>query len=300
MGALERGAVLGSVAVGPSLPVRIMAAINVSPESFYRGSVSTTPRAIAAAAEKAVEDGAELLDLGAMSTAPYLKAEITEEAEMERVRVALEAVAGTRATVSVDTVRASVADAALRHGATVLNDVTGLKHDERMASVVRERGASLLAMAHSAADSGEGPARRVAKALRETMRIAERAGLDERRLVLDPGIGFFREEGAGLAYSPQRRMPWYRWDCEVLANLKALQRLGRPICVGVSRKSFIGKLAGLESPDERLPGSLAATALAVSNGASMVRTHDVRETVQAVRVAEAISRRIGRPGRQPS
>ena len=128
----------------------------------------------------------------------------------------------------------------------------------------------------------------------ETLRIARRAGIDDGSVVLDPGIGFFREEGTGRAYSRQKLMPWYEWDVKVLADLRKLEPLGRPICVGVSRKSFLGKIAGVKEPEERLAASLAASAVAVMNGASMIRTHDVGETLQAVRVAEAIQAR-GRP-----
>jgi dihydropteroate synthase len=131
----------------------------------------------------------------------------------------------------------------------------------------------------------------VRESLRRTLAIARRAGIQEESIVLDPGIGFFREEGAGRAYSPQGLMPWHEWDSVVLADLGELRVLGRPLCVGLSRKSFLGKILKLDDPGERLPGSIAATAMAVMNGADMIRTHDVKETVQAVRVVEAIMRR---------
>lgn len=286
----DKPAKLGSVSLGPGLPVRIMAAVNVSPESFYKGSVATTPEEISSRVKKAVEDGADIVDIGAMSTAPYLhKNETSEEVELSRIKRALDAISEVcNVDVSIDTLRASVADASLRAGASVVNDVSGLKNDPEMAKVIREHGASLLAMAHSSRLSKAKPIAQVRHSLKETLRIAEKAGIDNRRIVLDPGIGFFREEGTGEAYSPQKLMPWHEWDCHVLANLRELEPLHRPLCVGLSRKSFLGKILSLERPDERLPASLAATAIAVMNGASMIRTHDVKETVQAVRVAEAI------------
>ena len=268
-----------------------MAAINVSPESFYKGSVAVTGRDVLARVRKAAEDGADLVDIGAMSTAPYFKGEVSGETETSRLLAALKAISdsgGTRLPISVDTVRASVADAALENGASVINDVSGLLNDGAMAGVIKDHGASLLAMAHSPHASLEMPMMRVRRALKETLEVAKSAGIDERRIVVDPGIGFFREGGAGRAYSPQKTMPWYEWDCQVLAHLRDLRSLGRPICVGLSRKSFLGKILDLESPDERLPASLAATAVAVLNGASLIRTHDVKETVQAVRAVEAI------------
>jgi dihydropteroate synthase len=113
------------------------------------------------------------------------------------------------------------------------------------------------------------------------------AGVPATRVVVDPGIGFFRRQA----------VPWHDWDCRVLAGLPALRRLGRPIAVGVSRKSFIGALAGATDPAQRLPGSLAGAAAAVLGGAHLIRAHDVPETVQAVRVAQAIGRARGGVGR---
>ncbi len=287
-----RYANLGGVRVGPREPVRLMSAINVSPESFYKGSVAKGGRKIAAQVRTAIEQGADLIDVGGMSTSPYLAGEVSEHVEGERIRGALAAIleAGGGTTVSVDTMRSSVAAIALKGGASVVNDVSGLKYDPAMARVIRDNGASLLAMAHSSTDSAARPIPRILAALRETIAIADRNGIERRKIVLDPGIGFFREEGLGPAYSPQRSMPWYAWDLEVLGKLNKLETLGRPLCVGLSRKSFMGEVLGLDKPDDRLPASLAATAIAVVNGASLIRTHDVKETLHAVRIAEALKR----------
>ena len=292
---------LGSVEVGDRFPVRIMAAINASPESFYKGSVAMTSQDISKRVVQAIDEGADLIDIGGSSTAPYLKTEVSEEVEISRVRAALRAIADTvgegETTVSVDTVRASVADMALRAGASVVNDVSGLKGDAAMSMIVKERGASLLAMAHSSGSSSLRPVARTSSALGETLRIAEKAGIDERLIVLDPGIGFFRNEVGNRTTSLQRLMPWYEWDCEVIANLRRLSSLGRPFGVGVSRKSFLGGALKIQTPEERLPGSLAVTAIAVMNGAQLVRTHDVKETLQAVRAAEAVRARVPRATR---
>jgi dihydropteroate synthase len=269
---------LGSVWVGEGHPVRVMAAINVSPESFYKGSVAKGRKAITAQVRAAVEEGADIIDIGGMSTSPYLGGEVSAEAEADRVKDAIVTAKelGLDTPVSVDTLRASVAEAALKAGASIVNDVSGLKNDPKMGGVVKQRGASLLAMAHSRRDSAAKPIPRVLGALRETLRMAERDGLDARGIVLDPGIGFFREEGLGRAFSPQKVMPWYEWDLEILANLEELGALGRPVCVGLSRKSFLGRVLELERPEDRLPASLAATAIAVMNGATLIRAHDVR------------------------
>jgi dihydropteroate synthase len=277
-----------------------MAAVNASPESFYKGSVASSAKAVSRRVRQAVEGGADVIDIGGASTAPYLEAGVSEEVERSRVLAALgaatEALEGRRTPISVDTVRASVADAALRGGASIVNDVSGLKDDPLMPKVVREMGASLLAMAHSKRTSNAGPIAQVRSALGESLRLAERAGIEVDRIALDPGIGFFRDQ-AGRTSSRQTVMPWYEWDCEVVANLRALRSLGRPLGVGLSRKSFLGKILELDKPEHRLAGSLAVTAIAVMNGAHLVRTHDVGETLQAVRVAEAVRARGQRGSR---
>jgi dihydropteroate synthase len=292
---------LGRVWVGDGFPVRIMAAINVSPESFYKGSVAEGAEEVEARVRTAIDEGADLIDIGGASTAPYLEAGVSEEVERARavagVRAAVGAVGGRKTAISVDTVRATVADAALKEGASVVNDVSGLKGDPGMTKVVRERGASLLAMAHSAEGSRMRPISLVRRSLKQTLRIVEKAGIDARLVVLDPGIGFFRNEARNDTTSLQKLMPWYEWDCEVIANLAKLRSLGRPIGVGVSRKSFLAGALKVKSPEDRLPGSLAVTAIAVMNGAQLVRTHDVRETLQAVRAAEAVKARSRRAGR---
>jgi dihydropteroate synthase len=124
------------------------------------------------------------------------------------------------------------------------------------------------------------PVDAVAHLLSESLALAAAAGIPADAIVVDPGIGFFRRAG----------LPWHEWDCAVLARLERLRALGRPICVGLSRKSFIGALTGEPDPAGRLPGSLAATALAVLGGAAVIRTHDVAETRQAVQVAQAVRR----------
>jgi len=116
--------------------------------------------------------------------------------------------------------------------------------------------------------------------LEESLGLARAAGIEPSRIAVDPGIGFFRNQG----------LAWHEWDCAVLAGLHRLRALERPVCVGVSRKSFIGAVAGEDDPARRLPGSLAATTVAVLGGAQLIRTHDVEETIQAVKVAEAIRR----------
>jgi dihydropteroate synthase len=129
---------------------------------------------------------------------------------------------------------------------------------------------------------GGQPIERVISALKQSLQIAEAAGISFDKIVIDPGIGFFR----------RTEYPWYIWDCSVIANLRKLRTLKRPIHVGASRKSFIGKILNQEDPGQRLFGSLSAAAIAVFNGAHLIRTHDVKATVEAVRLAEYIRKNL--------
>lgn len=307
-------AILAGVFLGEGLPVEVMGALNVSPESFYGDSVYVGDDELIRAALAMVEAGAALIDVGARSTAPYGDASLGEAAERDRLGHAIERLAGKLPVpISADTCRPEPARAALEAGARVLNDVSGLA-DGRVASLAARHGASLILMASPRAiglgpgssttpapspeadvrarasdhayDRGPGagpqpdpgPVATVWRFLEEALARVRAARIPEERVVLDPGVGFFRRE----------TISWHEWDVRVLAGLSALRPLGRPLCVGVSRKSFVGALTGRRAPGERLPGSLAATTVAVLNGAALIRTHDVRETRDAVRVAERI------------
>ncbi|MEK7879157.1 MAG: dihydropteroate synthase [candidate division NC10 bacterium] len=274
---------LGGVTVGEGCPVALIGVLNVSPESFYPGSIYRAPDDLLRAAEAMVEAGARILDVGAMSTAPYLPTRISEAEEANRLAAAVHLLATKLgAPISADTTRSGPARAALEAGATIINDVSGLTVDPAMASLVAKRSAGLIVMASERGGAEiASPVNLVLGLLDESLRIAREAGVTAERTVVDPGIGFFRRQ----------RLPWSEWDIAVLANLRPLHALGRPLCVGVSRKSFLGAILGQDDPRDRLPGSLAATALAVVNGAHLIRTHDVAETCQAVRVAEAIKGR---------
>ena len=273
---------LASVRVGDTLPVRIMAILNVSPESFYSGSVHTSLEQIVETAQTLASEGADIIDIGAMSTAPYLKTAISSAQETERLAQAIEAVAAAVSTpISADTKRAQPAQAALSAGARIINDVSGLKHDPAMAPLIARFGAGAILMASEEQQpQSAAPVERIRNALTESLTRAEHAGIPEQHIVLDPGIGFFREPG----------IAWDEWDCLVLRALADLRSLGFPLLVGVSRKSFIGKILDQPKAQDRLIGSLACAAIAVANGAHLIRTHDVKETIEAVRMAERLRR----------
>ena len=274
---------LGDLRIGDAQAVRVAGVLNVSPESFHPGSVSGDAGALATRAQQMEAEGADLLDIGAMSTAPYRQGHISEEEERERMEWAVRAaVRAVRLPISADTQRASVAAVALAEGARVINDVSGFRADARMAEVAAA-GEGVILMANETGPSGEEPLALCRRLLGESLERSDRAGIPRERVVLDPGVGFFR----------RANLPWDRFDLELLRRLHELRALGRPILVGVSRKSFVGKLTGRTDTNERLAGSLAATAIAVYNGAHMIRTHDVAETRDAVLVATAIKTRLG-------
>ncbi|OLD69551.1 MAG: dihydropteroate synthase [Candidatus Rokubacteria bacterium 13_1_20CM_70_15] len=279
-------AALGGVSVGDGLSVVAVGVVNLSPESFHAGSVYTRDDDLLGAALGMVEAGAALIDVGARSTAPYLAAALDEAEERDRLVRAVELLARKLPVpISADTARPAPARAALEAGARVINDVSGLR-DPAVAALVAKHHASVILMA-SPDRGGPGgppvdPVEHVMGLLRAALGRARAAGIPEERIVVDPGIGFFRDEG----------IPWHEWDARVLAGLGGLNELGRPVCVGVSRKSFIGAITGRQRAAERLAGSLAATAIAVRNGAAVIRTHDPAETLDAIRVAE----RLGRAG----
>ena len=275
---------LAGIPVGDTLPVRIIAVLNVSPESFYPDSVHTNREQIAETAHALAGEGADIIDIGAMSTAPYLKTDISEAEETERLSQAVEATAAAVSIpISADTKRFQPAQAALRAGARIINDVSGLRNDPAMAALIARCGAGAILMASEQRPQSGTPLKRIRNALQDSLARAEQAGISEQQIVLDPGIGFFREPG----------MAWDEWDCLVLRALADLRSLGFPLLVGASRKSFIGKILDQPKVQDRLIGSLTCAAIAVANGAHIIRAHDVKETIEAVRMAERLRQPLG-------
>lgn len=275
---------IGAVQIGEKLVPKVLGIINASPESFYKGSVRTSEREIAAAAKKMQQDGAHMIDVGAMSTAPYLETVIPVKEEIRRMRQVVKAVKGAcDLPISADTPRASVAEKAIAAGADAVNDVTGLKYDTRMAGVVAEAGVPVIIGAYSKG-TATGRLAGTIKALKESVAIARKAGIKE--IAVDPSIGFFRDEGKNPFFTKMTDVPWYTRDIEVLNNLDRFAALG-PVCVSVSRKSFIGHLLDIKG-DDRLVPSIICEAMAALNGASIIRTHSVRETVHALTMLQLL------------
>jgi dihydropteroate synthase len=280
---------LGTVPVGNSNPVRIMGIINTSPESFYKKSIAVG-RQIAYVAKLMEDEGADLVDVGGMSTAPYLSTMVSEKTESKRVTDAIKIIQKvTNLPISVDTCRATVAKVALKEGAEILNDISGLKYDKAMLDVVSGYQPSLVLCAHSKKPMQGNNIAKTKDLLRESLALAKEAGVSKKNIVLDPAIGFFRRSGNGKFFT-KINSDWVERDLLILQNLRFL-KLGQPLLVSVSNKSFIGKLLKKEDPSDRLFGSLAAEVIAVLNGADIIRTHNVKETKQTVFLAQKFLRK---------
>jgi dihydropteroate synthase len=273
--------------VGKEFTVKVMGIINTSPESFYKGSVKRDEQEIAATARQMQEDGAHMIDIGGMSTAPYVQTHIVSiQEEIRRVTEAIKVVkSACDLPISADTPRAAVAKEAIAAGADTVNDVTGLKYDSKMADIAAKAGVSMIIGAYSKAPV-TGKLVSTLEALKKSMRLASEAGIKD--VMIDPSIGFFRQEGKNPFFTKMTDMPWYARDIEILSNLHKLATLKKPICVSVSRKSFIGYLLNLNSVEDRLIPSIACEMIATLSGANIIRTHNVRETVQAVTMLQLL------------
>jgi len=258
----------------------VMGVVNVTPDSFSDGGVNLDPDVAAAAARRLVAEGAALVDIGGESTRPGSDGVSLDE-ELRRVVPVLERL-GSDVPVSIDTAKADVARRALELGAVLVNDVTALRGDPRLAGVVADHGAYLCLMhmrgeprTMQADPRYDDVAAEVAAFLEERLAFAVREGVAEERICLDPGIGF----GKTVEH-----------NVELLRRLDVLLALGRPVVIGFSRKSSLGKLAGDPAATTgSLSASIAAAVAAYERGATILRVHDVREHVEALAVAAAFA-----------
>jgi dihydropteroate synthase len=257
---------------------RLMGVVNVTPDSFSDGGLYLDADAAIEHGRELGAQGADILDVGGESTRPGA-ARVSEAEELARVEPVVSALAAAGHAVSIDTSKLAVAEAALGEGASIVNDVTALRGDPEIGRLCAERGAGLVLMhmQGSPRTMQENPTYDdvvdVVKAfLVERLEAAVAQGVEEGRIWLDPGIGF----GKTLEH-----------NLELLRRLGELRALGRPLVVGTSRKSFIGRIDGSEVGD-RLGGTIASSVLAVAEGADVLRVHDVAEAHQALRVSSAI------------
>jgi len=252
----------------------VMGVLNITPDSFSDGGRFMTAADALTQAARMIAEGADIIDVGAESTRPYGgQKPVTAAEEIARLRPLLKDIVALGTPVSIDTMKAEVARFALDAGAAIINDVWGLQRDGDMALVAAEYRVPVVAMHNrESPDSAIDIMKDVTFFLERTLAIAAAAGIGKDRIVLDPGIGFGKTAEQSMT---------------VLARLSELKSFGCPLLVGASRKRFISSVSASE-PHQRLGGSLAAHLVAARNGATIIRAHDVAETVQALRVNAAI------------
>jgi len=267
---------IGNVAIS-SEPV-VMGIINISPESFYGSSIALSQEKTIKMAEKHIKAGARILDIGARSTAPrsiYGKDNvITSEKELERVSTTIDFLKDSgildEVALSVDTQRTNVAKKALDTGACIINDISGFKNDPKMVKVIADHDGSAIVMAAHEKPGDVWEIGRIIEELEKSVEIGYSAGISKKKIAIDPGIGSWHGRD-------------YNHDYEILRNLSAFKTLKQPIMVGISRKSFIGEILDAP-PEKRLYGSLAATCWSLERGANIIRTHDTKSVVDAIKI----------------
>ncbi len=260
-------------------PALVMGVVNVTPDSFSDGGKFFAPAPAVEHALRLVEEGADLLDIGGESPRPHAEA-VSEAEELRRVLPVIQQLAGrVKTPISIDTQKPAVARAALDAGASLVNDIAANRVEDAMWRVVAQAGAGYVALHMQGTPQTmqlnpgyQDVVEEVGDFFTDRLDRLGAAGVSAEQVVLDVGIGF----GKTLAH-----------NLELLARLKRFTKFGRPLLLGVSRKSFIGKLLGLDLA-ARLPGALACACLAVEAGAQIIRTHDVAPTIQALRMTEAI------------
>ena len=262
---------LGSIDVGDNVRTRLMAVMNLSPTSFYKGSFRKTENEIQSYLEQVIDTGADFLDVGAISSAPtflYEKREfasITTEIERFSFFFNVYKEMGAEIPISIDTQSSKVADYCLTQGAMIINDISGFKSDPKIVDVISNHSASAIVMACRQIPGDVFTIKNVLEELKHSIILGVNAGIEKSRVVVDPGLG---------GWVPQRQIDD---DYKLIKHLSKLRELEQCILVGISRKSFIGKVLNV-SPEKRLWGSLAATTVAILNGTHIIRTHDVKPT----------------------
>ncbi len=252
----------------------LMGVINVSPESFWNGKYGDEDAALERGV-KLVEEGADVLDIGGQSTRPGYD-EVPPQEEAERVAPVIERlVSELDVPISVDTYKPSVAKAALEAGAHLLNDISGLRQDPEMAALAAKYRVPAVIMHNQRGREHHDVIGDIRAGLEASIAIAAKAGLAPKRLIIDPGFGF--------GWKPEQNL-------EMLRRLAELRDLGLPVLVATSRKSTIGMVLDDAPPEERLHGTSASMAVAIANGADMIRVHDMAEMRDVARVADAIVR----------
>ncbi|MAI01524.1 MAG: dihydropteroate synthase [Nitrosopumilus sp.] len=280
---------IANISVGGQNPVRIMGILNTSPESFYKKSIITSRTKIKNAVIQMENDGADFIDVGGMSTAPYLSTMISEKIESKRVLDAIKIIQNTtNLPISVDTCRSNVAKIALENDVEIINDISGLKYDKNMKNVISKFQPSLILCAYDSKTILGNSINSTKKLFKSSLKIAKDCQIPDKKIVLDPAIGFFRKTGKGKFFT-KIKTDWVDRDLSIIKNLNSF-KMKYPILISVSNKSLIGNLLQKENPSDRLFGSITAEAICVLNGANIIRTHNVMATRDAITIATKLSK----------
>ena len=280
---------IANISVGGRNPVRIVGILNTSPESFYKKSISTTRMKIKNTVIQIENDGADFIDVGGMSTAPYLSTSVSEKVESKRILNAVKIIQdNTNLPISVDTCRSSVAKNALEHDVEIINDISGLKYDPKMKDVISKFQPSLILCAYDSKTVSGSAINSTKRLLADSLKIAKKSNISDKKIVLDPAIGFFRKTGKGKFFT-KIKTDWVKRDLSVIKNLNSI-KMNYPVLMSVSNKSIIGNLLEKENPSDRLFGSITAEAICVLNGADLIRTHNVMATRDAITIAAKLSK----------
>ena len=285
---------LGNLVVGKKNEITIMGILNISPESFYKNSIKLTKSQISKVVLQMEENGTNILDIGGMSTAPYLKTIVSEKIESERITKTIKIIQNlSNIPISVDTCRASVANDALDLGVDVINDISGLKYDENMPKIIEKYNPSLILCSYSKKLVNGNSILETKKLLAESIKIARNVGISKNKIVVDPAIGFFRRSSDVKNKLPYTKInsDWAERDIEIIKNLKSLKTYF-PILVSISNKSFLEKLLGREDPADRNTGTAIAEMLSIINGASIIRTHNPKITSDVIKMTKSLTKKF--------
>ena len=284
---------LGNLVVGRKNQISIMGILNISPESFYKNSIKSTKSQISKFVSEMEENGTDIIDIGGMSTAPYLKTIVSEKIESERITKTIKIIQNlSNIPISVDTCRASVAKNALELGVDVINDISGLKYDKNMPKTIENYNPSLILCSYSKKIVKGDAISETKKLLNESIMIAQNSQISKDKIVIDPAIGFFRRSSDVKNKLPYTKInsDWAERDMEIIKKLKLLKTTF-PILVSISNKSFLGKILEKEDPTDRNTGTAIAEMLSIINGASIIRTHNPKITSDVIKFTKALTKK---------
>ncbi len=275
---------LGKLLVGDKHPTKIIGVVNLSEASFYLGSKVSSSDDLEKMVTNMINEGVHGIDLGAQSTRPIQiyggEGRVDEVTELQIIKETLEVTMDVLSSynnieISIDTQRSAVVEHSLNKGVNIINDISGFKKDEKIAKYIADFDGTAVVMAARNEPGDVYLINDIISELRKSIEIGNKHGIDETKIIIDPGIGSWEARD-------------YQHDFVIIKNLEEFRILNKPVYVGISRKTSIGKILNDAPPEQRLFGTLGATIIALVNGVHIIRTHDVKPTLEAVKVAQTI------------